>query len=265
MTKRKALSEAGWLSAESPTALLLDLKQHHGAARTASGRRRLRLFACACCRRVWRLFADEDGRRAVEVAERYADGRAGRDELVAAGHSAEAAVRRAVARGEELTGGTGWDTGRDGPMPPDPLAARRATGAGAAAGAAAGDLAQAAESAAMRSVLAVRSGWGVAEWAAHADEPGAQCALLRDLFGNPFRPPPVLDPTWLTPAVVSLARAAYEERDLPSGHLEPARLAVLADALEEAGCTDQEILGHLRGPGPHARGCWALDAILGKW
>src|SRR4051812_6514918 len=251
MTKRKPLREAGWLSAEDPTALLLDLKQHHGVARGAGGRRRLRLFACACCRRVWRLFADEDGRRAVEVAERYADGRAGRDELVAAGQSAEAAVRRALARVEELTGGRAWSTSRDGPMPHDLVAAHHAAGTGAAAAAAAGDLAQAAESAALRSVLAVRSGGGAAGWAAHPDEPRAQCDLIRDLFGNPFRLPPVLDPTWLTPAVVSLARAAYEERDLPSGHLEPARLAVLADALEEAGCADQDILGHCRGPVVH--------------
>src|SRR5437764_9053237 len=113
MSKRKPLGEAGWLSAEHPTALLLDLKQHHGVARSAGGRRRLRLFACACCRRVWHLFADEDSRRAVEVAERYADGRATRDELEAAGQSAEAAVRRATGRVEGLTGGRGWETRRE--------------------------------------------------------------------------------------------------------------------------------------------------------
>jgi hypothetical protein len=64
--------------------------------------------------------------------------------------------------------------------------------------------------------------------------------------------------------VVSLAQAAYDERDLPSGHLDPGRLAVLADALEDAGGSDPDILGHLRGPGPHTRGCWVLDALLRK-
>jgi len=64
--------------------------------------------------------------------------------------------------------------------------------------------------------------------------------------------------------VVALAQAAYDERELPAGTLDLARLAVLADALEEAGCTAQTILDHLRGPGPHVRGCWAVDLILGK-
>ena len=64
--------------------------------------------------------------------------------------------------------------------------------------------------------------------------------------------------------MVALARVAYDQRELPSGTLDVARLAVLADALEEAGCTDADLLGHLRGPGPHARGCWAVDLLLGK-
>jgi hypothetical protein len=94
-----------------------------------------------------------------------------------------------------------------------------------------------------------------------------QCVLLRELFGPlPFRPvsvaPSLLD--WDSGTVVRLARAAYEQRSLPDGKLDPTRLAVLADALEEAGCTDRDILGHLRGPGPHVRGCWAVDRLLGK-
>jgi hypothetical protein len=64
--------------------------------------------------------------------------------------------------------------------------------------------------------------------------------------------------------VSSLAQAAYDVRLLPSGELDAARLAVLSDALEEAGCTDGALLSHLRGPGPHVRGCWAVDLILGK-
>jgi hypothetical protein len=87
--------------------------------------------------------------------------------------------------------------------------------------------------------------------------------LIHDVFGNPFSPA-AFDPVWRTPVVGSLARAAYEERSLPAGALDPGRLAVLADSLEEAGCSDGTVLSHLRGPGPHIRGCWALDLVLGK-
>jgi hypothetical protein len=68
----------------------------------------------------------------------------------------------------------------------------------------------------------------------------------------------------LTPDVLALASAAYENRTLPEGTLEPAPLATLADALEAAGCIDSEVLGHLRFPGLHWRGCWAVDVILGR-
>jgi hypothetical protein len=89
-----------------------------------------------------------------------------------------------------------------------------------------------------------------------------QVHLLRDLFGNPFRPI-TLDQSWLTPTVTQLANAAYEERILPSGQLELHRLAVLADALEEAGASG-DILSHLRGPGPHVRGCFVIDRLLNR-
>ena len=85
----------------------------------------------------------------------------------------------------------------------------------------------------------------------------------REVFGNPLRPVS-LESAWRTPTVLGIAEAAYDERVLPPGHLDPVRLAILSDALEEAGCTEAAILDHLRGPGPHVRGCWALDLILGK-
>jgi hypothetical protein len=93
-----------------------------------------------------------------------------------------------------------------------------------------------------------------------------QVVLLRDIFGNPFRPLGI-DPTWLRwndSAVVRLAQAAYEDRGLPAGTLDNTRLAILADALEEAGCTDAQILTHLRGGGEHYRGCFVIDALMGK-
>lgn len=87
-------------------------------------------------------------------------------------------------------------------------------------------------------------------------------AVMRDIFGNPFRPF-ALPPACRTPGVLALARAAYDERTLPAGYLDADRLAVLADALEDAGATG-DILAHLRSSGPHVRGCWALDAALGR-
>jgi hypothetical protein len=90
--------------------------------------------------------------------------------------------------------------------------------------------------------------------------------LLRDIFGNPLRPvsisPVVL--AWNDAAIVRLAQAAYDERHLPEGTLDNGRLAVLADALEEAGCQDKDILAHCRSGGEHVRGCWVVDALLGK-
>ena len=85
--------------------------------------------------------------------------------------------------------------------------------------------------------------------------------LLGDIFGNPFRPI-TLAADHRTPTVVSLAQAAYDERHLPSGELDLDRLAVLSDALEEAGASG-ELLDHFRSPGPHVRGCWAVDLVLG--
>jgi hypothetical protein len=64
--------------------------------------------------------------------------------------------------------------------------------------------------------------------------------------------------------VLKLAQAAYDNPLLPSGLLDNTGLAVLADALEEAGCDNEDILSHLRGPGPHVSGCWAVDLLTGR-
>jgi hypothetical protein len=80
--------------------------------------------------------------------------------------------------------------------------------------------------------------------------------LLRCIFGNPFRPVTV-DPEWLTSTVVALARGIYEERAF-------GRLPILADALQDVGCDNDDVLNHCRGVGPHARGCWVVDLVLGK-
>jgi hypothetical protein len=101
----------------------------------------------------------------------------------------------------------------------------------------------------------------------HEQAEALHLRLFHDIFRNPFRLPSHLAPevvAWNGSLVPRLARAAYDNRLLPSGHLDPARLGVLADALEDAGSEDLQILGHLRGPGPHVRGCHVVDLLLGK-
>jgi hypothetical protein len=202
-----------------------------------AGRRKLRLFACACLRRMWPHMADPGSRQAVEVAEGYADGRASRKQLTDA-HDAAWRAGRGLGRPDNSGAGgptTLFDAGR----------------AAVEAAATAAELAWRARRAGLLSERAEEQ-MGV-----------EQCKLLRDIIGNPFCPV-ALTHAWQTPEVVALAQAAYDERELPAGTLDLARLAVLADALEDAGCDQADLLAHLRGPGPHVRGCWAVDLILGK-
>jgi hypothetical protein len=81
------------------------------------------------------------------------------------------------------------------------------------------------------------------------------CDLVRCLFGNPFRP--VAPGPWITPATVTIARDCYDRREF-------SKLPLMADLLEEAGCPEQSVLDHCRRPGPHTRGCWVVDLVLGK-
>jgi hypothetical protein len=83
--------------------------------------------------------------------------------------------------------------------------------------------------------------------------------LMRCIFGNPFRPA-TLNPAWLTwhdGLLISMAQQMYDSRDFTD-------MSILADALEEAGCTNQDILDHCRSGGEHVRGCWVVDLVLGK-
>jgi hypothetical protein len=227
------------------------------------GDRKLRLLACACCRRVARFLTDQRSLRAIEVNELYADGEATAQEL------AQAARGALEATGDDPDDNFGpWD---DLPLSGKP--ADQAARASAYLG--------------QHHVWSgVRCALDTAAWAmAWAADPGApewpgvgpkealrraladQADLVRELLGNPFRPAPALDPaflTWQGGAVRELARAAYEERRLPEGTLDAARLALLADALDDAGCGDPELLDHLHGPGVHVRGCWAVDLLLSR-
>jgi hypothetical protein len=90
----------------------------------------------------------------------------------------------------------------------------------------------------------------------NAIESRMQAVLIRDIFGNLFRPVSLI-PTWLTSTVLALAQQMYESRDFSA-------MPIIGDALEEAGCDNEEILNHCRQPGKHVRGCWVVDLLLDK-
>jgi hypothetical protein len=81
-------------------------------------------------------------------------------------------------------------------------------------------------------------------------------AVMREIFGNPFRPV-AFSSGWRTDTAVAIARQMYDSRDFGA-------MPILADALQDAGCDSEQILAHCRGPGPHVRGCWVVELVLGK-
>jgi hypothetical protein len=234
------MTEEQWLSCTDPTPMLEFL---HGKA---SGRR-FHLLACACCREIWPLLGDDRSRAAVEVSEAFADGRASEHELEATWAAASAAAQAAGTEAERLAAS----------------AARASTGAWAAAPA---EWAASLAAGAQTRGPAAGSAGEQARTVLYATERRQQARLVRCIFDNPFRSVEVASAwlAWRAGAAPKLAQAIYEERSLPSGHLDAARLAVLADMLEEAGATDAQLLTHLRSAGPHVRGCVAVDAILGR-
>jgi hypothetical protein len=219
------MNEADWLSSADPQAMLNFLQ--------ASGKasdRKLRLWAAACCRRVWGGLDDQE-RKNIEMTERYADGAVSDD-----GHRAFTPSFYRLPFGSKGKLLLDNEAG---------TVARHWAG------------------------IAVlhRCDWDDPAWEwAWEEEERVQSDLLREVFG-PLTLLPPISASLLTSndgLVRRLAEEAYEKRQLPAGTLDPDRLAVLADALLEAGCDDADILGHLRGPGPHWRGCHILDLIMGR-
>jgi hypothetical protein len=257
------MTESDWLTSTDLGVLLDFLK---GTGRGSD--RKLRLFACACCRRIATHFEDGRSLRLVEVSERFADGAASPEVLESAFEDAADAQE-----GVHLSGGGAVEQGAAEAV----LGLRRELQWGQLFEGIAEVVGEEEAGKAWDKIWGTTGKhWSTQERehreaceAGEQAESVAQAAVLRDLFGPlPFRTPR-FDPRWRTPPVRSLAQAAYEERIAPDPSrpnwlvLDPTRLLVLADALEEGGCSDGELLGHLRGPGEHARGCWALDAVLG--
>jgi hypothetical protein len=244
------VTEEQWLTCTDPTAML-EVLRTSGKAND----RKLRLFAVACERHIGHLFEDKRAWKTLEFAERFADGLATKEELHgrAWGHPGDAG---------HVVAWKAWDAAED--------AARFSS---ARAGRAAVDketyiVWDAVVDKAIFAGHHLREAAAIADksvspaWVARRDsaelaEQESQCRLLRDIFGNPFGSLHAFDAAWRTPEVLSFAQRAYDARDF-------SEIAELAASLSEAGCADAAILGHLRGPGPHVRGCWVVDLILGK-
>jgi hypothetical protein len=239
------VTEAEWDTCEDPTPMLEFL-------RGKASDRKLRLFACACCRAIWQHLAAGELRQAVETAEGYADGAASKDDLRAIHNLIAAIAKDAFFHGVSLAG-----RGE-----PKPFALQHAAIAVAEATSSSLDGPHGDHDPAPGECAA-----SVAAQSAHHQneetyqaERSRQAELVRDIFGSPFRPAPALDPSWLAwngCTVAKLAAAIYDERRF-------ADLPILADALEDAGCADAAILAHCRGPGEHVRGCWVVDLLTGR-
>ncbi len=228
------MTEEEWLACADPTQMLKFL-------RGKASDRGLRLFLYACCRHIWHLLTDMRWRELVQTLEQYADGFASEADLIQAKFGSDAASEDAS---DAYVAGTKKALLHAQAEELDEVSVESM-------------MAVVAGSVPIESAFAaVQAAW----WGKQLE---IQAARLRDIFGNPYRPT-TINPNWLTPTVINLASAAYEERCLPSGVLDTARLAILADALEDESCDYADILGHLRSPGPHVRGCHVLDLLLGK-
>ena len=241
------MTEAEWLANDSPY-LMLQFVRHRAS------KRKLRLYACACCRQVWNLMLDVRSRKAVEVSEKYADGLASKEEMSAAQGEASAAVQ--VASQKKVYPlpkvETTWFKGqlvfftKHGEAAKAAKAAARSTD----------------RFSTMTEEMSQASGWALnAEAIGHTvseihEFRKRYSNLLRCIFGNPFRPV-VAFPTWLTHDALVVAQTIYDNRAFT-------KMPALANALERTRCEDQEILSHCMNPSEHAMGCWVVDLVLGK-
>jgi hypothetical protein len=223
------MTEAEWLTAQSTDELLDYLRSTLGVNRKKTGRRKLRLFACACCRRGWNLFHGyPDYAALVDAAEQFADAELPNAALQRLDQSLQVMATYSAAQCL--------------------MVAAKAT----------------ASTDVRYAVLAAAVFCAQAQAFDAPDYPGQvkfhqsqDAVVFRCVFGNPFRPV-AFEPEWRTSDVVALARGIYDARAFD-------RMPILADALQDAGCDNDDILTHCRDTGsPHARGCWVVDRVLGK-
>ena len=234
------MDERHWMVCAEPLAML-DYLLRRGRV----SERKCRLFAVACCRRIWPLLT-EPARNAVEIAERLADG------LASSGDSFQADVPlQEFIEGYVYADNNTWSD-----------RARPLSGVLAAKGAVDFDeeyhngILYGATQASRHAAFAVGPRNAASTDDRCSPESARQAELVRCIFGSPFSRPR-FEPWWRTETVVDLARKMYEDRDF-------AVMPILTDALEEAGCENVGILGHCREPGVHVRGCWVVDLVLDR-
>ena len=237
------MTEAEWLSAVDPGRMLRFSPPNEAIRKTW-------LFKCVCCRRIWHLLTDARSRRAVEVAERYADGVATLDEL------SEAAKEAAVA--VQFTPSSLEVEGMEGYNSPLRTAAEAAECTASNSRFVALGIAQWVAAAFGSEAATSNPPYNSADYLnAHSQASQFISTAIRDIFGNPFRPV-VFTPEWRTDTTVSLAWQMYELREFSA-------MPILADALQDAGCDNPDILNHCRNTAQvHVRGCWVCDLVLGK-
>ena len=235
------MAEAEWRVAADPSPMLESL---WGRASD----RKMRLFAVACCRRVCEHLIDPKVRNALELIERAADGSDITRKLHRASEDLGDLMERLERRYGELFRFCDYRW-----LPTHAVMClfdqRDQSGLAAVCNVAS----------VPNLITEFVRGSSLSDYRDQDEfaEKAAQSHLLRDIFGPlPFCPV-ALDPSWLTSTVVALAQTIYAERAFD-------RLPILADALEDAGCDNADILTHCRGDGPHVRGCWVVDLILGK-
>jgi hypothetical protein len=217
--------------------------------------RKLRIFACACCRSIWHVLTKASGRKAVEVSERFADGVVSQRQLAKARRNAQRAWKT-TNKAQPQAYGRSPDDGEAGSILIFAIAAAIESTDKNSLMAAWRASTCAAHSMGKNMAILAPDSYAREELAGRRKQYIRQCKLLRDIIGNPFHPV-ALDTAWKKRSIRALAQAIYDERTYE-------RLSLLANVLEEAGCHDAEILDHCRQPGPHVRGCWVVDLVLGK-
>jgi hypothetical protein len=228
------MTEHEWLSPTDPQPMLEFL-------RCRASERKLRLFAIASSRHVWPHLADKRSRRAVEIAEQFADGQASARDFRKAREGALAVFSRSH---QQQWCGVSF---RHGDTPR--LSEEQHEAAWLALTVI--SLVERPHTTATRLIAGSRLN--------HVQLNVLYARLLREIVGNSFRPahPDSLWPSWTSGCAVAIAQAISDDRAFD-------RLPILADALEEASCDDADLLAHFRAPGPHALGYWALDLVLQK-